>query len=753
MKLFAAGLFVASAFAQAPDIGQKQFQAQCAGCHGVDGQGGEHGPGIVDTRNPRSRTAEGLTTVIRGGLADAGMPAFPNLSDSDVSSLVKFILDLRAPASEHPVAGDSAAGQRFFFGNGNCAQCHMVKGLGGTLGPDLTSLGRDRRLSQIEFALRNPGSPSSRAVTVRLKSGLSIHGVARNESSYDLQLQGLDGKMYFLARDQIADEVLEGKSIMPPVQAGGDEMRNLLAFLTRLGGLDAPTPPVNPAIKLDDHPKPGDWPTYNGNVTGNRYSPLKEINASNISSLSPRWIFPVGDARRLEVTPVVVDGIMYVTTANEAFALDAKTGRQVWHYARPISKGLIGDAAGQINRGVAVLGDRLFMVSDNAHMFALNRFSGGLIWDIEMADSKQHYGATSAPLVVKDMVLSGTSGGDEGARGFLDAYRAETGERAWRVWTIPAPGEPLAETWKGRALEHGCGDAWLTGSYDLETDLIFWATGNPCPDYNGDERGGDNLYSSSVLAIEPATGRIRWHYQFTPHDVHDWDAVQPLLLVDADFQGRRRKLLLQANRNGFFYVLDRDTGKVLIGQPFIKNMTWARGIDPDGRPRLVPGNEPTPEGTRTCPAVVGATNWMSSSFNPATGLFYVMALESCGIYTKSSAWWKPGESFYGGGTRHAPGESRKFLRAIDIQTGKVAWEYPQIGAGNTWGGMLTTAGGVVLFCDDSGAFAALDAITGKALWHFNANVAWHASPMTYAVDGKQYVSIAAGSNILTFALP
>ncbi len=371
-----------------------------------------------------------------------------------------------------------------------------------------------------------------------------------------------------------------------------------------------------------------------------------------------------------------------------------------------------------------------------------------------MADYRKHYGATSAPLVVKDLVISGTSGGDEGARGFVDAYKASTGERVWRFWNMPAPGEPLSETWVGRAMEHGCVDGWLTGTYDPGTDLIYWPTGNPCPDYNGDERKGDNLYSSSVLALEPQTGKLRWHYQFSPHDLHDWDATETPMLIDAEFRGRQRKLLVQANRNGFFYVLDRTTGEFLLGEPFVKKLTWASGIGPDGRPKLVPGQEPTDQGTRTCPSVAGATNWMSTAYNPSTGLFYVMALESCNIYTKSSAWWEPGQSFYGGAARRVPGEiNQKFLRAIDLQTGKLAWEVPQVGQGHSAGGVLSTAGGVIFYGDDNGALAAVDAKTGKALWHFNTNETWRASPMTYMVDGKQFIGAASGSNIIAFSLP
>ncbi|MCX6625813.1 MAG: PQQ-binding-like beta-propeller repeat protein, partial [Acidobacteria bacterium] len=454
------------------------------------------------------------------------------------------------------------------------------------------------------------------------------------------------------------------------------------------------------------------------------------------------------------VTPIVVDGVMYVTAVNECHALDARNGKRLWTYQRPRTKGVIGDAGGGINRGAAVLGNRLFLVTDHAHLLALDRSSGELLWETEMADYRQNYGATSAPLVVGDLVLSGTSGGDEGVRGFLAAYHADTGKEAWRFWTVPLPGEPAASTWIGKGLEHGCTAAWLTGSYDPSTKLIFWATGNPCPDFNGDQRLGDNLYSDSVLALRPSDGSLAWHYQFTPHDLHDWDAQQTLMVVDATFAGRKRPLLVQANRNGFFYVLDRTNGELLLARPFVRKLTWASGIGSDGRPRLLPGAEPTEAGVRACPAIEGATNWMSTAFNPSTGLYYVMALEKCSIYRKEEEVWQAGKSFYGGGTKDPPEEpGRKFLRAIDITTGRIAWEYAQTGPGSSWGGLLSTAGGLVFLGDDNGEFTAVDAVTGKRLWAFQANQHWRASPMTYTAGGQQMVAIAGGPNILVFALP
>jgi len=500
-------------------------------------------------------------------------------------------------------------------------------------------------------------------------------------------------------------------------------------------------------------PRSGEWPTYHGNLSGNRFSTLDQIDATTVDRLAPKWMVTItGTPRPLQMTPVVVDGVMYVTSVNEVYALDARSGRQVWHYSRPRSQGLAGDAATGINRGVAVLADRVFTVTDNAHLIALHRDAGTLLWDVEMADPQQNYGATGAPLVVNDLVISGVSGGDEGIRGFLDAYRASTGERAWRFWTVPARGEPGSETWSGRAIEHGCAATWLTGTYDPESKTLYWPTGNPCPDYNGDERKGDNLYSSSVLAIDPETGRLRWHYQFTPHDLHDWDANQTPMLVDARFRGQERRLLLQGNRNGFFYVLDRETGKVLLAEPFVSTITWASGIGADGRPRLTEESEPTRAGQRTCPAVAGATNWPSTAFSPVTGFFYLFAEESCAVYTKNDQVWKAGQSYYGGVTRRAPGSSAagRVLKALDIQTGKTAWQIP-VGGGILGSGLMVTSAGLIFFGTDEG-FIAVDAAKGTRLWQFNTNQNWRAGPMTYSVNGDQYVAVAGGSNILAFSL-
>jgi len=562
-------------------------------------------------------------------------------------------------------------------------------------------------------------------VRLRLRDGRTIEGLVQNESNFDLQVLTTAGELTLLTRDEVAETIDLGRGPMPDLRARD----------------------------VADTFGPGDWPTYNGDPGGNRHSALRQITPANVAQMRLKWVFPAGNARNLRTTPVVVDGVMYVTAPNEVYALDARSGRQIWHFARARTPGVIGDAGAGVNRGVALRGDRVYVVTDDARLLALHRANGQLLWETVIADYREHYGATGAPLVVNDLVISGVSGGDEGVRGFVAAYNAVTGKEVWRFWTVPAPGEPGSETWQGKAIRYPCAATWLTGSYDAKMNLIYWTTGNPCPDYNGTERVGDNLWSNSVVALDPKTGRMRWYYQFTPHDLHDWNAVQTVVVTDTPFQGRTRSLLLQANRNGFFYVLDRTTGKVLLAEPFVKKMNWATGIGADGRPRLIPEAEPSVKGTVTCPSVVGATNWMSPAFNPDTGLYYVMALERCNIFRKSAVWFQAGESFYGGGTQNVPGEiGRKYLRAIDIQTGKIGWEYPQIGASNTWSGVLSTVTGLVFFGEDSGTFAAVDARTGKLLWHFPASTTWRASPMAYAIGDQQFIAVAGGGSIFAFGL-
>jgi alcohol dehydrogenase (cytochrome c) len=493
-----------------------------------------------------------------------------------------------------------------------------------------------------------------------------------------------------------------------------------------------------------------DWPTYNGDPRGNRYTAMTQIAKDNVSRLAPKWVFTIPGGGSSQATPSVAGGVMYLANLNECFALDAGTGRQIWRYQRPRSKATVGHA----NRGVSVGGDRVFMVSDDAHLLALDRFSGELLWDTTLDDWRKNYAATSAPLVAGNLVIAGVTGGEHGANGFVAAHDQQTGKEVWRFWTVPRRGEPGFETWGGRDIEHGGAPTWFTGSYDPELDTVYWPVGNPAKEYDGDDRQGDDLYSGSILALQRADGKLKWHYQFTPHDLWDWDATQTSVLVDTVWEGKPRKLMLHANRNGFFYVFDRVDGTLLLAKPFIRTLTWASGIGADGRPIKLPNQEPSPGGTKVCPSQDGATNWYSPSFNPSTGLYYVLANEKCSVYTKTKQpAWESGKTYLGGSQRTADDPApKRYLRAIDIRTGAIKWEVAHAGSANSWGGTLTTASGLVFFGEESGNFVVVDAVSGKPLWSFATNHSWRASPMTYMFDGTQYVAVAAGSNVLAFAV-
>jgi putative heme-binding domain-containing protein len=517
-------LFTAICTAVAQDAVQLYSQ-HCVACHGEHAEGTDQGPKLVGSRTMRSRSIAQLRTFINQGAPSSGMPAF-HLPAPDLDALAAFVHSLNSPAAENSSPGSATSGQDFFFGRGQCGTCHMVHGRGKAIGPDLSNAARQMTLSEIQEVLRNPNTriaPGYELLTVKLNDGRSLRGFARGRTNFDLQLQDLDGQFHFLDQSHIASIQEEKASLMKPLAASADEQRDLLAYLSRLtGGEPGPTTPSQSGITFEriKNPRPGDWLTYNGTLNGNRYSGLKQIDPSNVSRLAVKWIFPI-DHFGLETTPVVADGVMYVTGPNQAIALDASTGRQIWKYSRPMTPKLVGDASLGTNRGVAILGNNVFMVTDDAHLLALNRVTGALVWEVYMPDEPQHYGSTVAPLPVGDAVIAGVSGGDRGMRGFLASYNASTGERLWRKWTIPLKDDPGAETWKGAEPLFGGGATWLTGAYDPESDTLYWPTGNPYPDSMDRDRQGDNLFTNCILALNPHTGDLKWHYQFTPHDVHD----------------------------------------------------------------------------------------------------------------------------------------------------------------------------------------------------------------------------------------
>lgn len=503
--------------------------------------------------------------------------------------------------------------------------------------------------------------------------------------------------------------------------------------------------------------EPGQWLSYSRSYDGRRHSPLDQITTANVHKLRPVWIFQAEASGEFETSPLFVDGVLYVTEPGSQVqavkALDARTGRVLWKYERPLPKNLEAIGFPRTNRGAATLDDTLYVGTLDAHLVALDARSGVVRWDVEVASNVTGHCITVAPLAIDGMVVVGISGGEAGIRGFLDAYDAKTGARRWRLWTIPGPGEPGHETWAGDAWKTGGGPTWVTGSYDPQLRLVYWGTGNPGPDWNGDDRPGDNLYTNSLLAVDADTGQLRWHFQFTPHDTHDWDATHVPVLIDAVHRGRPRKLVAVANRNAFFYVLDRETGEFLLGAPYARQ-TWAEGLDAKGRPIVKPGSDPSVEGTLVWPSANGATVWFSPSYSPKNGLFYVAVREKGSIYFKGEAEYKPGTPLLGGGERALAADQQSgAIRALELESGRMRWEFPLLSP--PWAGVMSTAGGLVFGSADEGEVFALDAATGKALWDFQTGQTGGrtvSNPVSFLVDGRQLVAFTAGRTLIAFGL-
>ncbi len=513
--------------------------------------------------------------------------------------------------------------------------------------------------------------------------------------------------------------------------------------------------------------EPHNWLTYNGTYSSQRHSLLDQITPANVSDLELQWILQNEVVGAWQSSPLVVDGIMYLTQRpNDVLAVDARTGRMFWRFRHTPSP----DArvcCGSNNRGLAMLDGTLFMGTLDARLIAIDAVNGRPLWNVEVADVALAYSITMAPLVVKDKVIVGVGGGEYGIRGFVAAYGAKTGREAWRFHTIPGPGEPGHDTWSGDDWEHGGAPVWITGSYDPDLNLTYWGVGNPGPDWNPDQRPGDNLYSDSVIALDADTGELAWHFQFTPNDAYDYDSVQVPVLVDMDWDGAPAKLMLWANRNGYWYVLDRVTGSFLFGEPFVK-VNWASGLDENGRPIQTP----QPAGEPTWPGNQGGTNWYPPSYSPRTGLFYVPAWENYAtIYRKEEVEYEPGRAFYGGGftvltpVPGAPtiGIGRRgpinnwtsevgngAVIALDPRTGEQRWKYEQYDVSDS--GILTTATDLLFTGGREGYVHALDARTGALLWKASLGGQIVMAPITFAVDGTQYLSVISGHVLVTFAL-
>jgi len=510
--------------------------------------------------------------------------------------------------------------------------------------------------------------------------------------------------------------------------------------------------------------EPQNWLSYSGGYQSQRCTALKEITPANVKNLELQWAFQQRSLEKFEATPLVVDGVMYTTQApSDVVALDATTGRVFWSFSANV-KAESRTCCGRVNRGVAILGDNVFVGTIDGRLIALDARTGKQVWKVQVAKAEAGYSLMHAPLVIKDKVIIGTAGGEFGIRGFIAAYDAATGKELWRFYTIPEPGEKNGNTWAGDSWKHGGASVWVTGAYDPELNLTYWGIGNPGPDWNGDKRAGENLYSDCVVALDVDTGELKWYYQFTPHDDFDFDSVQVPVLANMQWQGRDRKVMLWGNRNGFFYVLDRTNGQYMLGKPFAK-VTWTTGLDERGRPMRQANMEPTPQGTRIYPGNLGATNWYSPSYSPETGFFYLSVWDNySSVYGKADSDYVEGRLYMGGAPRNvvpllmqpAPTLQRRedegygAVRAIDPRTGERKWEFKMTDV--TDAGILTTASGLLFSGGRDGNFYALDAKTGALLWRTQLGGPIAAGPMSYSINGRQFIAINAGTTMYVFAV-
>ncbi len=749
--------------AAATRAGKRTYEESCQLCHGGDGRGGR-GPALAGGALLHGSEDRQVFDNIRNGITGTGMPAFADMSNEQVWELVAYIGSLRgASIEEERVTGDAAAGEKLYSVKAGCAVCHQVNGRGGRLGPDLSTVGR-WNAKVLRDAILEPNRREGRepnVVVARTRDGREIRGLRKNEDTFSLQLMDPAEQFHLLEKKNLAEVRYEDKSLMPDdygKRFAAAEIDNLVAYLKTLRVRDlakAAAAPVTGGLayeRIRDAPRePHNWLTYWGDYQGRHFSALRQITPANAGQLQARWTFQYRGQGYLEATPLVVDGVMYTTGASGwVWALDARSGRALWQYQHRV-KGNKPYVTMNVNRGVAMLGGRLYFTTVDAYIVALDAKTGRPLWETEMADVAAGYGATLAPLALRDKIIVGVSGAEFGIRGFIDAYDPASGKRLWRFHAIPGPGEFGRETWEGESWRTGGGSTWLTGSYDSDTDTLYWSVGNPSPDLNGDVRRGDNLFSSSVVALDPSTGKRKWHFQFTPHDTHDWDSNQAMVLVDRPLRGRPRKLLLHADRNAFFYVLDRTNGEFLLGKPFARQ-TWAKGLDDRGRPMLVPNSESSVEGQLHFPSLWGATNWMAPSYDSNLGWLFVAFREAGDVYFKAAQEYVRGKAWWGGKTVPAPEQEWGGLKAINPETGNVEWEQ-KFYIGSLSAGVLATGGGVVFAAARDGNVMAFESSTGKLLWRFQTGSNIDSSPMSYAVDGRQYVALSAGAVLYSFALP
>ncbi|HEU4550163.1 MAG TPA: PQQ-dependent dehydrogenase, methanol/ethanol family [Rhizomicrobium sp.] len=772
--LAAAGLIPAAGLAQPADTpnnpfagnraaiaqGEKIFNSTCTACHGPAASGGR-GPALNTGTFSHGSGDYDLYQTIRSGVSGTQMPSFARLPSDDVWRVVTYIKSLSGgSAAAAALPGQPARGEALFFGAGNCTSCHEMNGRGAAIAADLSDEGTKAPAAIRNGVLHKPQrrfGPHPHFADVTMNDGSRRSGLVVAEDSFAIALQA-DGKFTTLDRKDVR-EIASRDATPHDTNLTPAQVDDLVAYLAQHKKRDftqtakiTPAPVLGYARIANAKAEPQNYPTYWGDYLGHHFSALDQITKANVGRLQAKWAAPLPGQSTLESLPLVVDGVMYVSgPPGDVYAFDAKTGLQLWKFHR--KQDIVNPyQINPSNRGVAVLDGRVFFGTLDDNLIALDAHTGRELWEVRIADTMEGFTLTGAPLAVKDKIIMGSSGGEMGLRGFLDAYDPATGKRLWRFYTTPGPGEANFGTWPGDTWKLGGGGTWLTGSYDPALDTLYWSVGNPAPSFNPDIRKGDNLYTDSVLALDPDTGKLKWYYQFTPNDSHDWDSEEDLVLADQLVDGKMRKLLLHTDRNGVFYALDRETGKFLWAKPFVK-VTWVTGWDKNGRPIVNHDTDATPEGNIVWPAT-GGTNFQAPSYDQDNTTLFVQTNEQQGWANSGPAVFERGKLYTArGSVVPPPGPAPKpAVKAIDTRNGEIKWTTP-LAAPSLSAGVLATRGGVVFVATTEGQFMALDSATGKPLWNFRTGARMSASPISYAVDGRQYVAIAAGNMLYTFALP
>jgi len=767
--------------------GKTLYTAQCQNCHAT---------GIAIY--PHGGADGEIFLNIRNGIRNTPMQPYTQLSTDQTWQIIAYMRTLTPAApqaiatiSAAPSNGDTANGKLVFEGKGACLTCHQFNGKGIAVGPDLTS--SILTADQIQAAINNPnatvapaasggggrgrggrggGNVGRATVTATTADGKVYKGTRKSQDTFTIQFIDTTGAYHSFDRADLKDLKIDNTSLMPADYATRlttAEIRDVAAYLKSAADPAAPADPVHSVLSwnriLHAAKEPSNWLTYWGDLAGTHYSTLPEITSANVKNLQAQWMTPMAGDGQIQATPIVVDGIMYTTGpvgaasagTTQVVALDAKTGKQIWRFDRP-QKVRNQYENNRVNRGVSILDNRLFVGTLDAALIALDAHTGKQLWEVQLADTKEGYELTAPPLVVKDKIITGISGGEFGIRGFIEAYDPATGKKLWHFNAIPGPGEFGNDTWLGDSWQHGSGGTWMPGTYDPELNTVYWTVGNPGPNSNGDVRNGDDLFTCSVIALDPDTGQRKWHYQFTPNDTHDWDSTEDTILVDRIWHGQPRKLMLHADRNGVFYVLDRVTGKMLSATPFVRT-TWVKEWDDNGRPVFLDGWRANAEGVTVYPSLGGGTNFQAPSYSSKTGWYYLVYHDSPGNFSAGPQAYEAGRQYQGrgngggfGGAPAGAAPNTQGVMAIDPETGKVQWKF-ELSQAALPPGLLATAGNVVFVATTEGSFIALDALSGKLLWRYSTGGPLAASPISYAVDGRQYVAISGTGAVFSFALP